>query len=153
MCIDITESQCVWNRRGKTKRYRNLLNSVEALNYPITHCHRNHVIRLNYGISVFIFIFMISILLSCSIFPAISYDEGMLKWKSHDMTNANTMQASRKLRKRWPCQMLRVSPWPIAAEIEDVALALFTSFESSAVSISVAPATLRAIELQISQVL
>lgn len=32
------------------------------------------------------------------------FQEGTLKWKSQDMTKANTMQASKKLIKRWPCQ-------------------------------------------------
>lgn len=78
------------------------------------------------------------------------------------MTKANTMQASRKFRKRWPCQKLRVSaPDTVvetAAGAGAVAVAvtvalLLVSFECSVNSISLALKTFRAVELQISQVL
>lgn len=82
-----------------------------------------------------------------------SYDDDTLKWKSQDIINANTTQASRKFRKRWPFQKLRVSPWRAGAETEDIAVPLLVSLDCSIDSKSVAPATLRAIELQISQVL
>ena len=81
------------------------------------------------------------------------YDDGTLKWKSHDKTNANTMQASRKFRKRWPCQKLRVSATVAGAKTVTAAVALLVSFECTVDSMSFDPKTLRATELQISQVL
>lgn len=74
------------------------------------------------------------------------------------MTKANTIQASRKFMKRWPCQKLRdsapdtVVDTAAGAGVATVAL-LLVSVECSVNSISFAPKTLRAVELQISQVL
>ena len=72
------------------------------------------------------------------------------------MTKANTIQASRKFMRRRPCQKLRDSaPDTVvdtAAGAGAVAL-LLVSFECSINSVSLALKTLRAIELQISQVL
>ena len=62
------------------------------------------------------------------------------------MTNANTMQARRKLRKRWPCQKLRESVWGVGPENAAVAVELLVSFDCSVDSISFTPITLRAIE-------
>ena len=73
---------------------------------------------------------------------------GTLKWKSQDMTNANTMQARRKLRNRWPCQNLRGS-----AAVAWAAAVLLDSFHCSMKSASLKPATLHAVEPQISQIL
>lgn len=56
------------------------------------------------------------------------------------------MQASRKLRKRCPCQKLLVS-------VGGVAAALLVSLSCSTISASVAVTTLRAVVPQISQVL
>lgn len=79
-------------------------------------------------------------------FIAGSYVDGTLKWKSHDTTNANTIQARRKFRKRWPCQKLRDSDVGIDATAE-IAEALLDSLAfCSANSISLAPATLRAMD-------
>lgn len=70
--------------------------------------------------------------------------EGMLKWKSQDITKAKTMQASIRFRNRWPFnQLLLVS----VAEAATVAPASCTT------SILVGLTIFRAIELQISQVL
>ena len=73
---------------------------------------------------------------------------GTLKWKSQDMTNANTMQARRKLRNRCPCQNLRGS-----AAVAWAAAVLLDSFHCSMKSASLKPATLHAVEPQISQIL
>lgn len=81
------------------------------------------------------------------------YDDGTLKWKSQDKTNANTMQASKKFRKRWPCQKLCVSVTVAGAKTVTGAVALLVSFECCVNSMSFDPKTLRATELQISQVL
>jgi hypothetical protein len=73
---------------------------------------------------------------------------GTLKWKSQDITNANTMQARRKLRNRCPCQNLRGSvavAWAATVPLD--------SFHCSMKSISLKPATLHAVEPQISQIL
>ena len=86
-------------------------------------------------------------------FAGESYEDGTLKWKSHDTTKANTIQARRKFRKRWPCQKLRDSVDDIDAETAAVAEALLASDDCSVNSTSLAPTTLRAIEWQISQVL
>lgn len=80
------------------------------------------------------------------------YYDGTLKWKSHDKTNANTTQASRKFRNRWPCQKLRVSAMGTGATAAAVVASL-ASFECSVDSISIDPKTLRAIEWHISHVL
>lgn len=83
------------------------------------------------------------------------YDDGTLKWKSHDMTNANTMQASSKFKKRWPCQKFRVSEGNVGvAGMADGAGGMSISLVGcSADSTSLTPAMFRAMELQISQVL
>jgi hypothetical protein len=73
---------------------------------------------------------------------------GTLKWKSQDMTNANTMQARRKLRNRCPCQNLRGS-----VAVAWAAAVLLDSFHCSMKSASLKPATLHAVEPQISQIL
>lgn len=82
-----------------------------------------------------------------------SYEEGTLKWKSHETTKANTIQARRKLRNRWPCQKFRDSVDDIEVETAAVAEALLASVDCSVNSISLPPTTLRAIEWQISHVL
>lgn len=61
------------------------------------------------------------------------YDDGTLKWKSHDITNAKTMQASKKLRKRWPCQNLRGSVE--GAGVESVAAAVVALLPSLTCSV------------------
>ena len=62
------------------------------------------------------------------------------------MTNANTIQASRKFRNRWPCQNLLVSDEGAGAEIVDAAaVTLLVSLKVSVVS-SFAEYTFRAIE-------
>ena len=66
------------------------------------------------------------------------------------MTKAKTIQPSKKLRNRCPCQKLRVSDK--GADVEAVA-ASFASFHCSSNSTSFGPATLRATDPQISQVL
>jgi hypothetical protein len=73
---------------------------------------------------------------------------GTLKWKSQDITNANTMQARRKLRNRCPCQNLRGS-----VDVAWAAAVLLDSFHCSMKSASQKPATLHAVEPQISQIL
>ena len=73
---------------------------------------------------------------------------GTLKWKSQDITNANTMQARRKLRNRCPCQNLRGS-----LAVAWAAAVLLDSFHCSMKSASQKPATLHAVEPQISQIL
>lgn len=35
MCVDMTESQCVWNRRGKMKRYRKFCGSSKLSHYSL----------------------------------------------------------------------------------------------------------------------
>lgn len=62
------------------------------------------------------------------------------------MTNANTTQASRKFRKRWPRQKLGVSKWDADAATAATAVALLVSFDCSFVSVSFTPTTLRAME-------
>nr|GMC97605.1 hypothetical protein BHM03_00053129 [Ipomoea batatas] len=83
--------------------------------------------------------------------------EGALKWKSHEMTNANTMQAKRKFKNFCPLQQLRASEVEAEEAVPVAAFVLpapFVSFAcSSDDSVSFGPTTLRAIELQISQVL
>lgn len=77
----------------------------------------------------------------------------MLKWKSQDMTKANTIQARRKFKKRWPVKQLRVSVAE-GAGTEDAADATrLPSLATCAASMSLGPRTFRATELQISQVL
>lgn len=73
-----------------------------------------------------------------------------MKWNNQDMTKAKTIQPSKKLRNRWPCQKLRVSEE--GTDVEAVA-ASFASFHCSSNSTSFGPATLRAIDPHISQVL
>ena len=86
-----------------------------------------------------------------AIFLAIGFHEGTLKWKSHEMTKANTIQASRKFRNRCPCQQFWVSAGCTGAGAT-AATASFDSFHCSN-SASFTPATLRATDPQISQVL
>ena len=86
-----------------------------------------------------------------AIFLAIGFHEGTLKWKSHEMTKANTIQASRKFRNRCPCQQFWVSAGCTGAGAS-AATASFDSFHCSN-SASFTPATLRATDPQISQVL
>ncbi|KAF5747598.1 hypothetical protein HS088_TW05G00323 [Tripterygium wilfordii] len=74
------------------------------------------------------------------------------------MTNANTIHASRKFKKRWPCQKLRDSVCGTDAETAvavavAVAVALLDSFNCSIDALSLPNVTFRAIEWQISQVL
>nr|GME13546.1 conserved hypothetical protein [Ipomoea batatas] len=78
--------------------------------------------------------------------------EGTLKWKSHEMTKAKTMQASKKLRNRWPCQKLRASAGGVGA-VSVVTAAVLPSLHCSAGSASLIPTTLCATDPQISQVL
>lgn len=96
---------------------------------------------------------------SLNVFPLIlistCFQEGTLKWNSQEMTKANTIQASKKLRNRWPCQKFRVSdvvvvvpPGAAAADMASLA-----SFHCSISSASFAPATFCAIDPQISHVL
>ncbi|KAK6943051.1 Serine-threonine/tyrosine-protein kinase, catalytic domain [Dillenia turbinata] len=66
--------------------------------------------------------------------------------QSQDMTNANTMQARRKLRMRCPCQKLRVSVVGNAIDTADVAAAVLASFGTSINSTSVGPKILRAVK-------
>ena len=69
------------------------------------------------------------------------------------MTNANTIQAKRKFKNRWPFKQVRASEAAdIGADAALVATAL-DSFVCCADSTSFGPMTLRARELQISQVL
>lgn len=80
------------------------------------------------------------------------FHEGTLKWKSQDITKAKTIQASRKFKKRWPCQKFRVSAGgegPVGGTTE----VSFASLHCSVIPTSTAPATLCAIDPQISQVL
>lgn len=80
--------------------------------------------------------------------------EGTLKWKSQEITNAKTIQASKKLRKRWPCQKFRVSVGATgAAAVAVSAAAAFVSFHCSINSASFTPTTFLAIDPHISQVL
>ncbi|MFS7958067.1 hypothetical protein Hanom_Chr07g00673841 [Helianthus anomalus] len=71
------------------------------------------------------------------------------------MTKAKTIQASKKLRNRWPCQKLRLSDVavvvPPGAAADD--MASLASFHCSISSPSCTPATLCAIDPQISHVL
>lgn len=76
--------------------------------------------------------------------------EGTLKWKSQEITNAKTIHASKKLRNRWPCQKFRDSEGVGTATAPAASSA---SFHCSVRSASVAPATLRAIDPQISHIL
>lgn len=71
------------------------------------------------------------------------FQDGTLKWKSQDMTNANTMQASKKLRNRRPCQKFRV--WTAAESL--------VPFHDSVGSDSATPTTFCARDPHISQVL
>lgn len=70
------------------------------------------------------------------------------------MTNANTIQAKRKFKNRWPFKQVRVSEVAddTGADAAFVANAL-DSFVCCADSTSFGPTTLRAIEQHISQVL
>uniref|UniRef100_A0A0A8XSP3 Uncharacterized protein n=1 Tax=Arundo donax TaxID=35708 RepID=A0A0A8XSP3_ARUDO len=73
---------------------------------------------------------------------------GTLKWKSQEMTKANTMQASRKLRNRCPCQNLRVSAGgPCTTATLSVSLHWSLNCGSPKTT------TLLAVELHISQIL
>lgn len=71
-----------------------------------------------------------------------------LKWKSQDITKANTMQGSKKFNMRWPCQKFRLSTRIIGAADADEAVAA-TPFDWFICS----PATFNAVEPQISQIL
>lgn len=66
------------------------------------------------------------------------------------MTNANTIQASKKLRKRWPCQKFRVSDEDSGTATVATSLA---SFHCSSNSASFVHETFSATDPQISQVL
>lgn len=68
------------------------------------------------------------------------------------MTKAKTMQASRKLRKRWPCQNRRAS-FVGTATGAVVELLLLASFQCSMNSTSPVPITFRAVDPHISHVL
>lgn len=81
------------------------------------------------------------------------FHDGTLKWKSQEITKANTIQASKKFKNRWPCQKFRVSDGCTDAADEAAVAASFASFHCSIISASLAPATLRAMDPQISQVL
>lgn len=116
---------------------------LESWNYAINHRNRFYAA---------FWILWRSFFLRNPVFKG-SYDDDTLKWKSHDTTNANTIQARRKFRKRWPCQKLRDSEAEVDAEIAAIVDALFDSFVCSASSISLAPATFCAIDWQISHVL
>nr|GMC88705.1 conserved hypothetical protein [Ipomoea batatas] len=78
----------------------------------------------------------------------------MLKWKSQEMTKANTIQAKRKFRNQCPFRQFRVSG------AKDVGTANTAFVAKSLVSIvgctgstSFGPTRLRTIELQISHTL
>lgn len=115
--------------------------------------HSNNFGRLLQNFFVFCFFF--STFLNPSLNSSFTwfYDDGTLKWKSHDKTNAKTMQASRKFRNRWPCQKLRDSDTGTCAKTVVAAVALFVSFECSVDSMSFDAKTLCATEWHISQVL
>lgn len=67
------------------------------------------------------------------------------------MTKAKTIHARRKFKNRWPCQKFRVSAGCTGgAAVTATSLAWF---HCSADPVSFAPATFRAIDPQISQVL
>jgi hypothetical protein len=68
------------------------------------------------------------------------------------MTKAKTMQASKKLRKRWPCQNRRTS-FVGTATGALVVLLLLASFQFSMNSVSPVPITFRAVDPHISHVL
>ncbi|RZS20593.1 hypothetical protein BHM03_00053129 [Ensete ventricosum] len=76
---------------------------------------------------------------------------GTLKWKSQETTNASTKHASRNLRKRCPCQKLRVSEG--GGGTAGGAVELLDSSHCSMGSVSLTPTTLCAVEPQISQIL
>ena len=73
----------------------------------------------------------------------------MLKWNSHEITKAKTIQARRKFRKRWPFKQVRVS----LVDEDGAEAAAVVSFACSDDSTSFGPTTLCATELQISHVL
>lgn len=81
------------------------------------------------------------------------FQEGTLKWKSQDMTNANTIQANKKFRNRWPCQKFR--DWDEGKDVVAAAAAAASliSFHDSVSSASGTPDTFCATDPQISQVL
>ena len=79
------------------------------------------------------------------------HHDGTLKWNSHEITNAKTIEASKKLRNRCPCQKLRVSGATVGAVVRD-GVEPFVSLHWSTGSAS-GPATFRAIDPQISHVL
>lgn len=81
------------------------------------------------------------------------YYEGMLKWKSQEMTKANTIQAKRKFKNRWPFKQVRLSEEEDTCAGAALVAKSFISLVCCADSMSVGPTTLRAIELHISQVL
>ncbi|KAJ6317736.1 hypothetical protein OIU76_013305 [Salix suchowensis] len=66
------------------------------------------------------------------------------------MTKAKTMHARRKFKNWWPCQKLRVSAGCTGTVVVAMAISL-AWFHGSANSVSIAPATFRAIDPQISQ--
>lgn len=78
--------------------------------------------------------------------------EETLKWKSQEITNAKTMQASMKLRNRWPCQKRWFSTCGVGLDAATAAAA-FASLHSSIDSASFTQTTLLAIDPQISQIL
>lgn len=97
---------------------------------------------------------LIAPIIECLITSSCFFHEGTLKWNSQEITKAKTIQASKKLRNRWPCQKFRVSvavvvpPWAVAVDMASLA-----SFHCSISSASFAPATFVAIDPQISHVL
>ena len=141
--------------RQKTKKTYRYLQTAAARRSKLSRYSSPLERVLDYGNSFSLFTFHLCFHIWFSHWYSFveSYDEGTLKWKSHDITNANTMQASRKFRKRCPCHMLRWSPWGVEAETAAIAVALLASLDCSIDSISVAPATLRATEWQISHIL
>lgn len=72
--------------------------------------------------------------------------EGTLKWNSHDITKANTIQARRKFRNRWPRQKLWLSDEGIDAATAAVEDALLDSVDCSVNSTSCGPRMFRAME-------
>ncbi|KAK8542239.1 hypothetical protein V6N13_137186 [Hibiscus sabdariffa] len=83
---------------------------------------------------------------------AIRSHDGILKWKSQEITKAKTIQASRKFRNRCPCQKFLDSAPRIATGAAADAES-FESFHCSVISVSLGPVTFRAVDPQISQIL
>lgn len=82
--------------------------------------------------------------------------EGKLKWKNHEITNAETIHVKRKLRNLFPLQNLRSSESIVATTVDEFPASTSFTLVSIVVVWSISLPALekfKAIERQISQVL